>query len=150
MDKSALGDLYLIAESLAQDSSLLPDTEQEFDPPLRGVLSEADIVRQAELLDNLDIDSYIEAVVAGAEDPKRIPAPDVIRRLGDVEREELDGPYYSATVTMDFDGTPRSVGFIAQNRAVRSGEWMPEHHLKAAACIVRYSNRSVPIVSLMD
>ncbi|MCE2425938.1 MAG: hypothetical protein J4F45_12720, partial [Pseudomonadales bacterium] len=25
-----------------------------------------------------------------------------------------------------------------------------EHHLKAAACIVRYSNRSVPIVSLMD
>ena len=150
MDKSALGDLYLIAESLAQDSSLLPDTEQEFDPPLRGVLSEADIVRQAELLDNLDIDSYIEAVVAGAEDPKRIPAPDVIRRLGDVEREELDGPYYSATVTMDFDGTPRSVGFIAQNRAVRSGEWMPEHHLKAAACIVRYSNRSLPIVSLMD
>ncbi len=150
MNSTSLGDLFLIAERLAQDSSLLPDTEQEFDPPLRGVLSEADVLRQAESLDNLDIDSYIEAVVARAEDPKRIPAPDVIRRLGSVENEDLDGPFYSAILSMDFDGSRRRVGFIAQNRAVRSGEWMPEHHLKAASCIEEFSNRSIPIVSLMD
>ncbi|MCY3623734.1 MAG: ATP-grasp domain-containing protein [Gammaproteobacteria bacterium] len=150
MDKNALGDLYLIAENLAQDSSLVPEAEKEFDPPLRGVLTEAEVLRQADVLDNMDIDSYIEAVVANAEDPKRIPAPDVIRRLGDVVSEDRDGPFYAAEVTMDFDGEPRRIGFIAQNRAVRSGEWMPEHHLKAAHAIVEFANRSIPIVSLMD
>ena len=150
MDNNAVGDLYLIAENLAQDSSLVPEAEREFDPPLRGVLSEAEVLRQAEVLDNMDIDSYIEAVVASAEDPKRIPAPDVIRRLGDVVTEDRDGPFYAAEVKMDFDGTPRRIGFIAQNRAVRSGEWMPEHHLKAAHSIEEFSNRSIPIVSLMD
>ncbi|MDE0420810.1 MAG: ATP-grasp domain-containing protein [Gammaproteobacteria bacterium] len=150
MDNNAVGDLYLIAENLAQDSSLVPEAEREFDPPLRGVLSEAEVLRQAEVLDKMDIDSYIEAVVASAEDPKRIPAPEVIRRLGDVVSEDRDGPFYAAEVTMDFDGVPRRVGFIAQNRAVRSGEWMPEHHLKAANSIVEFANRSIPIVSLMD
>ncbi|MDE0179534.1 MAG: carbamoyl-phosphate synthase large subunit, partial [Gammaproteobacteria bacterium] len=150
MDKNALGDLYLIAENLAQDSSLVPEAEKEFDPPLRGVLTEAEVLRQAEVLDNMDIDSYIEAVVSNAEDPKRIPAPDVIRRLGEVVSEDRDGPFYAAEVTMDFDGEPRRIGFIAQNRSVRSGEWMPEHHLQAAHAIVEFANRSIPIVSLMD
>ena len=142
--------LFLIAEELARDSSLVPDAEREFDPPLRGVLSEADVLRQAEALDQLDIDAYIEAVMTGADDPKRLPAPDAIRRLGKVESEQLDGPFYSAVVLLDFDGTERRVGFIAQNRAVRSGEWMPEHHLQAAASIAEFANRSLPIVSLMD
>ena len=142
--------LFLIAETLARDTSLLPDQEQHFDPPLRGTVPDAEVRRHAELLGNMDIDSYIEAVVTGAEDPKRLPAPEVIRRLGALETEDSDGPFYSATVLMDFDGEERRVGFIAQNRAVRTGEWMPEHHLKAAACIAEYANRSLPIVSLMD
>ena len=150
MASNAVGDLFLIAENLAQDSSLVPEAEQEFDPPLRGVLSESQVLRQADVLDNMDIDSYIETVVAGAEDPKRIPAPDVIRRLGEVVSEDRDGPFYSAEVRMDFDGTPRRIGFIAQNRAVRSGEWMPEHHLRASRSIVEFANRQIPIVSLMD
>ena len=151
MDKAAPpDDLYMIAETLARDTSLLPDEEQHFDPPLRGMVPDEEVRRQADLLDNMDIDSYIEAVVTGAEDPKRVPAPDVIRRLGTLETEDRDGPFYSAVVLMDFDGDDRRVGFVAQNRAVRSGEWMPEHHLKAAACIEEYSNRSLPIVSLMD
>ena len=151
MDKAAPpDDLYMIAETLARDTSLLPDEEQHFDPPLRGMLPDEEVRRQADLLDNMDIDSYIEAVVTGAEDPKRVPAPEVIRRLGTLETEDRDGPFYSAVVVMDFAGDERRVGFIAQNRAVRSGEWMPEHHLKAAACIEEYSNRSLPIVSLMD
>ena len=88
MDKNAPGDLYLIAENLAQDSSLVPEAEEEFDPPLRGVLTEAEVLRQAEVLDNMDIDSYIEPGVTGAEDPKRVAAPDVIRRLGTLETED--------------------------------------------------------------
>ena len=142
--------LFLIAEELARDSSLVPEREREFDPPLHGVLSEADVLRRADALDHLDIDSYIEAVMTAADDPKRIAAPDIIRRLGKVETEDRDGPFYAATVAMDFDGEQRRVGFIAQNRSVRSGEWMPEHHLKAAAAVNEYANRSLPIVSLMD
>ena len=151
MDKAAApDDLFMIAETYARDTSLLPDEEQHFDPPLRGMVPDEEVRRQAELLDNMDIDSYIEAVVTGAEDPKRVPAPDVIRRLGTLEKEDRDGPFYSAIVVMDFDGDQRRVGFIAQNRGVRTGEWMPEHHLKAAACIEEFANRSLPIVSLMD
>ena len=152
MDKAAPpDDLFMIAETLVRDTSLLPDEEQQFDPPLRGMVPDHEVRRQAELLDKADIDSYIEAVVAGAEDPKRMPAPDVIRQMGTVETEERDGPFYSAVVAMDFAGdVKRRIGFIAQNRGVRSGEWMPEHHLKAAAAIAEFANRSIPIVSLMD
>ena len=142
--------LYLIAEDLAQDSSLLPNEERAFDPPLRGVVADSEVSRQAEALTALDVDSYIEAVMVAALDPKRLPAPDLIRRLGHVEKEDGDGPFYSAVVALDFNGEERLVGFIAQNRAARSGEWMPEHHLKAAASIEEFSNRSLPIVSLMD
>ncbi len=147
----AQGDkLFLIAEELAEDSSMLPDEEDEFDPPLRGVVPDAEVLREAETLAGLDIDSYIDAVMAGANDPKRLSAPDVIHRLGRVEKEDGDGPFYAGVAVLDFDGTERRVGFIAQNRAVRSGEWMPEHHLKAARSIEEFSNRSLPIVSLMD
>ena len=142
--------LFLIAEELAQDSSLLPEEEGAFEPPLRGMVGDAEVLREAETLAGLDIDSYIEAVMTGANDPKRLPAPDAIHRLGRVEKEDGDGPFYAAVVVMDFDGSERRVGFLAQNRAVRSGEWMPEHHLKAARSIEEFSNRSLPIVSLMD
>ena len=142
--------LFLIAEELARDSSLVPEREREFDPPLRGVLPEAEVLRRANALDHMDTDTYIEAVTSAADDPKRIAAPDIIRRLGKVEAEDLDGSFYAATVAMDFDGEERRVGFIAQNRGVRSGEWMPKHHMKAAAVVNEYANRSLPIVSLMD
>ena len=75
------------------------------------------MLRRANALDHLDIDSYIEAVMTAADDPKRIAAPDIIRRLGKVETEDRDGPFYAATVAMDFDGEQRRVGFIAQNRS---------------------------------
>ena len=149
--RNAAGDrLFLIAEELARDSSLIPQVDAEFDPPLRGVLADAEVARRAVALEKLDIDAYIEAVMTAADDPKRLPAPEVIRRLGKVRQEDANGPFYAAIVAMDFNGTERSVGFVAQNRAVRSGEWMPTHHLQAARSIEDFSNRKLPIVSLMD
>ncbi len=149
--RNAAGDrLFLIAEDLARDSSLIPQVDAEFDPPLRGVLADAEVAHRAVALEKLDIDAYIEAVMTAADDPKRLPAPEVVRRLGKVRQEDADGPFYAAVVTMDFDGSERSVGFVAQNRAVRSGEWMPVHHLQAARSIEDFSNRKLPIVSLMD
>ncbi|MEQ8483296.1 MAG: biotin carboxylase N-terminal domain-containing protein [Pseudomonadales bacterium] len=140
--------LFLIAESLAKDFSLFPTADIE--EPLPGLLGQREILRQRDRLAKLDVDSYIEAVVARAEDPGRTPAPEVIRQLGRVVEEESDGPFYAATVEMDFDGQLRSIGFIAQNRAARNGVWMPEHHLAAAARIQMCSQRALPIVTLMD
>ena len=148
---AAAGDqLFLIAESLAQDFSLFPDQGAGEHPGMRGLLGEADVARRCEALANMDIDSYIEAVVSGAEDPRRAAAPEIVRRLGEVSGEVRDGPFYSALVRMDFDGEPRQVGFIAQDRSAKNGVWGPEHHLAAAARIEEFSKRALPIVSLMD
>ena len=149
---AAAGDhLFLIAESLAQDFSLFPDQGVGGRRAMRGLLGEADIARRCEALANMDIDSYIEAVVAGAEDPRRPAAPEIVRRLGDeISSEVRDGPFYSALVRMDFNGEARQVGFIAQDRASKNGVWGPGHHLAAAARIEEFCKRAIPIVSLMD
>lgn len=144
--------LFLIAESLAQDFSLFPSSGATgIEHHVRGLLSRAQIARQLELLNNLDIDSYIESVVAKAEDPGRIDAPTIIRQLGTkVHDERVDGPYYSAMVDMDFDGQSRTVAFIAQDRSQRNGVWGPQHHLAAAELVGECSKRNIAIVSLMD
>jgi acetyl/propionyl-CoA carboxylase alpha subunit len=140
--------LYLIAESLAKDFSLFPSTES--DELLPGCLGRQEILRRVEHLGRLDVDSYIEAVVAAAEDPGRTPAPEVIRQLGRLSDEVADGSFYAAVVEMDFAGEPRQVGFIAQDRSYRNGEWGPAHHLQAADRMRQYSRRAIPIVTLMD
>ena len=149
---AAAGDrLFVIAERLAQDFSLFASPNAAADGAMRGLLAETDVARRREALANMDIDSYIESVMSGAQDPRRAPAPEAIRQLGDeVSAEVSDGPFYSAFVRMDFRGTPRLVGFIAQDRSVNNGVWGPAHHLAAARRIEECSVRSVPIVSLMD
>ena len=119
--------LFLIAESLAQDFSLFPSSGATgIEHHVRGLLSRAQIARQLELLNNLDIDSYIESVVAKAEDPGRIDAPTIIRQLGgQVHDERIDGPFYSAMVEMDFDGESRTVAFIAQDRSCATACGVP-------------------------
>jgi acetyl/propionyl-CoA carboxylase alpha subunit/acetyl-CoA carboxylase alpha subunit len=143
--------LFLIAESLAQDFSLFPSSGATgIEHHVRGLLSRAQIARQLELLNNLDIDSYIESVVAKAEDPGRVDAPSIIRQLGKVHDERTDGPFYSAMIDMNFDGESRTIAFIAQDRSVKNGVWMPQHHLAAAELVGECSKRNIAIVSLMD
>jgi len=144
--------LFLIAESLAQDFSLFPTTGVTgIQQHVAGLLSEGQIARQLEILRNLDIDSYIESVVAPAEDPGRLDAPSVVRRLGGkIQDEVVFGPYYSCKLVMDFDGDPRIVAFIAQDRSSKNGVWGPEHHLAAAEMVGECSKRNIAIVSLMD
>ena len=141
--------LYLIAENLAQDFSLFPAADDE--SPLPGVLSGSEVLRYRQYLADLDVDEYIEAVIAPASDPKRQSAPEAIKQLGKVLSENSDGPYYDAVVEMDFgEGVLRQVAFVAQDRAVANGSWMPEHHSAAANFIGRSSIRNLPIVSFMD
>jgi acetyl/propionyl-CoA carboxylase alpha subunit len=144
--------LFLIAESLAQDFSLFPSSDAAgIEHHVRGLLAQAEIARQLALLRNMDVDSYIEAVVARAEDPGRLDAPSVVRELAlKIADEQVDGPFYSAKVDLDFDGDVRTVCFIAQDRSVRNGVWGPSHHLAAADVIDECSRRAIPIVSLMD
>ena len=142
--------LFFIAESLAKDFSLFPQVAQE-EQPIPGLLSSRDISRRQEELGELNIDAYIEAVVSPAEDQSRTAAPEVIRQLGRVLEEQSVGPYYQASVLMNFgDGIEREIGFVAQDRTVELGSWMPEHHLRAADFIDRCSSRAMPIVSFMD
>ncbi|HTO58227.1 MAG TPA: carboxyl transferase domain-containing protein, partial [Pseudomonadales bacterium] len=60
------------------------------------------------------------------------------------------GPFYSAMIDMDFDGESRTIAFIAQDRSVKNGVWMPQHHLAAAELVGECSKRNIAIVSLMD
>ncbi len=143
--------LYFIAEGLAQDFSLFPSLETGQSRSMRGLLQETEIARRRDVLANMDIDSYIEAVVSDAEDTRRTPAPDVIRRLGERFGDELrDGPFYACVVRMDFDGMQRPVAFIAQDRSVNNGVWGPEHHIAAADWVAESANRAMPIVTFMD
>jgi acetyl/propionyl-CoA carboxylase alpha subunit/acetyl-CoA carboxylase beta subunit len=142
--------LYLIAESLAKDFSLFPDVKQE-EKPIAGLLSQGEITRLHDHLVGLDIDAYIETVVDHANDQSRVPAPEIIRKLGRVIEEESVGPYFQATITLDFgEGSARMVGFVAQDRSRELGSWGPEHHLRAARFAERCSNRSLPMVTFMD
>ena len=140
--------LYLIAENLAQEFSLFPSVARE--DALPGLFKRAQIARRTKRLKNLDIDSYIEAVVTPAESSTRTPAPEAIRPLGAVQSEESDGPFYAATLEMDFAGDARLVGFIAQDRSADNGVWGPQHHLKAARYLERWAKRRIPIVTFMD
>ena len=147
--RAAEGDrLYLIAERLAQEFSLFPSVASE--DALPGLLRQSTIARRTQRLKSLDIDSYIEAVVAPAEDKSRTPAPEVIRQLGTVQSEVSEGPFYAATLEMDFDGDARLIGFIAQDRSVENGVWGPQHHLDAARFLERSAKQRVPIVTFMD
>ena len=150
MDKQPIeGDrLYQIAESLAEDFSLFPTVRRN--DRLPGLFARSQIAQRTRRLANLDIDSYIERVVTPAENKARTPAPAVIRQLGKVEKEELTGPFFGATVELDFDGDRRLVGFIGQNRASDNGIWGPEHHLRAADYLEEFAKRRIPVVTFMD
>ena len=144
--------LFLIAEKLAKDFSLVSEKDKaQVQDHVRGLLDEDVVRRQCEALSQLDIDSYIERCVAPAEAPGRMSAKTLIPRLGSrVTLVEEDGPFYSAVVTMTFPRGTREIGFIAQDRSVANGVWMPRHHLAAARRLEMWSKRNMPVVSFMD
>ena len=144
--------LFQIAESLAQDFSVYPDADASGKQgvPLPGLLSRRVCERRRLALSRLDVDSYIEQVVAPAEDVNRLAAPGIIRSLGTLQEQSLDGPFYSAVLKMEFHGRSREVAFLAHNRANSNGVWMPSHHLRAAEFLEFCSRRSLPLVTMMD
>lgn len=142
--------LYLIAERLAQEFELFPSADPEAIFSVKGLLSADEIAKESAALDRLDIDAYIERVVSPSENTRRTSASEVIPQLGRVRELTDDGPYCDAVIDVDFPNGVRPIGVVAQNRKIRNGEWMPEHHLQAARFVRRCSQRRIPIVSLMD
>lgn len=144
--------LFQIAESLAQDFSVYPDAQgrDRRDVGIPGLLSKRTCDRRRLNLSRLDVDSYIEQVVAPAEDVNRLAAPGIIRSLGTLQEQTLEGPFYSAVLKMEFHGRVREVAFLAHNRASNNGVWMPSHHLRAAEFLEFCSRRSLPLVTMMD
>lgn len=142
--------LFLSAERQAREFNLFPTADPESSFSVRGLLSPTEIQAQLDALERMDIDSYIEAVVSPAELPNRLPASDAIQLLGSVTQATNKGAYFDALVEMDFESDSRVVGFVAQDRTYRNGEWGPEEHSMAAEFVQRCARRAIPIVSLMD
>ena len=142
--------LFFIAESLAQEFSSFPDTDLE-QKPAPGLLSQRDINHLNDSIASLDIDAYVEQVIAPAEAQGRKAAPEIVRQLGRLLEEKSSGPYYQAILEMDFGGgQSRQIGFIAQDRSTELGSWMPQHHLMAVEFAEQCSARVMPIVTFMD
>ena len=142
--------LFFIAESLAQEFSSFPNTDLE-QKPAPGLLSQREVNQLNETIGSLDIDAYVEQVIAPAEAQGRKAAPEIVRQLGKLLEEKSSGPYFQAVVEMDFGGgQSRQIGFIAQDRSTELGSWMPQHHLLAVEFAEYCSARLVPIVTFMD
>ncbi len=141
--------LYLNAESLAQDFSLFP--RKETASVISGLLTEQQIEARLEQLGSMEVDAYIAATVAPTEESTRPGARDVIKALAaPILREEIDGPFYACELALDFNGSTRIVGFITQDRAHATGVWGPAHHAAAAKIASEFAIRSMPIVTFMD
>ncbi|HIL97272.1 MAG TPA: hypothetical protein EYG51_15355, partial [Pseudomonadales bacterium] len=147
--KASVDQLYLIAESLSQDFSLFPQREPA--AVIKGLISEQQIEIEVDRLHSLDIDSYIATSVTPSEETSRPGSKEIVESLDlPIIKETQQGPFYAAEVEMMFDGVPRRVGFITQDRAFGLGVWGPEHHELAAKAANDYAVRSMPIVCLMD
>ncbi|MDA0989841.1 MAG: carbamoyl-phosphate synthase large subunit, partial [Verrucomicrobia bacterium] len=142
--------LFLQAEQMAHDFSLFPRRE---DPAkgLTGLLRREDVETYLNDLRELDVDAYIARTVQPSEDKSRLDARKVLRRLkGKFLLQGEEGPLYWAEVILECDGRERRFGVLAQNRSENNGVWMPQHHLSAVRAIRGFTQRKLPIVTLID
>ena len=145
-------ELFLKAEQLSADFSLFPEYEDNaVDHRVKGLIAPQRCEAELERLRSLNIDNYIEQVVAPSESNSRPGAKSMVQHL--VLRtisETEDGPLYCAEADMDFGGHIRRIGFICQNREHANGVWGPQHHNKAAQIARAYARRAMPIVTFID
>ncbi|MGB1090958.1 MAG: carboxyl transferase domain-containing protein, partial [Oceanobacter sp.] len=144
--------LFQIAEQFSADFSLFPEYESNaVDDSVKGLISPASCDTELKKLQTLNIDQYIEQIVAPSESNKREGAREIVHHLVLRIISSLeDGPLYCAEAEMDFNGKIRRVGFVCQNREHANGVWGPEHHNKAARLVRSYARRAMPIVTFID
>jgi acetyl/propionyl-CoA carboxylase alpha subunit len=148
-EHTSVDQLYLNAEDLAQDFSLFPKRQPA--SVIRGLLTNAQIKKRVEQLRGMEVDAYIAATVAPTEESTRPGAKDVVAALNVPVTNVIEkGPFYCAELALNFEGTIRKIGLIAQNRAHATGVWGPEHHELASKMAGSFAARSMPIVTFMD
>lgn len=144
--------LFQQAEKLSANFSLFPEYEDNaVDHKVKGLISPERCEAEVKRLKALAIDSYIEQVVTPSESGNRTNAKEIVKQL--ILRtitEYEDGPLYCVEADIDFNGRPRRVGFICQNRAHANGVWGPQHHNEAAKIARKYARRSMPIITFID
>ena len=145
-------ELFLKAEQLSADFSLFPEYEDNaVDHKVKGLISPERCASELDRLRGLNIDDYIEQVVAPSESNSRPGAKSVVQHLVLRTITEVEnGPLYCCEADMDFGGKLRRVGFICQNREHANGVWGPDHHNQAAKVAREYARRSLPIVTFID
>jgi acetyl/propionyl-CoA carboxylase alpha subunit len=146
--------LFVLAEDQAYDLARAGTPRQRrplAGPPLSGILSPSAVRQRVRALARLDVDGYVAAAVHPSEDPNRPGVRWLIRHLDAQTFDEIEmGPLYAAELVMAFDGRPRRVGLLAQDRRRRNGVWRPEHHLRAVEIIRAFAGRALPIVTIID
>jgi acetyl-CoA carboxylase alpha subunit len=146
--------LFVLAEDQAYDLARSGASRQRrrlAGTPLSGILSPSAVRQQVRALARLDADGYVAAAVHPSEDPNRPGVRWLIRHLDAQTFDEIEmGPLYAAELVIAFDGRPRRIGLLAQDRRRRNGVWRPEHHLRAVEIIRAFAGRSLPIVTIID
>ena len=117
---------------------------------LRGVLPARTIHAQVKSLQALPVDAYIARSVTPSEQKNRPGAKATVKRLGTILRETIDGPLYAAEVEILFNGSPRRVGVLGQERTANNGVWLPSHHLQAVELVQKFAEFSLPVITLID
>ena len=147
--------LFREAEQGARDFSLFPEAGDRQvgggAEGIAGLISERRIRQTLRRLAALEVDEYIRRTVAPAEDPGRVGAGAVLGAASwDLVEERHHGPLYAAVFETEIEGHSRRFGVLAQERSVRNGVWMPEHHELAVDAIRSFARRALPIVAVMD
>ena len=117
---------------------------------VQGLVEDTEIRSHAKYLEGLDVDQYIEEIVAPSESKSRVTAQAIVRLSERLISEFAQGPLYSAEIELQFDGVNRRIGLICQDRRHDRGVWKPEHHRKAAKIVRQMVKNRMPIVTLID
>ncbi|MBV1863227.1 MAG: ATP-grasp domain-containing protein [Rhodobacteraceae bacterium] len=117
---------------------------------VQGLVEDTEIRSHAKYLKGLDVDQYIEEIVAPSESKSRVTAQAIVRLSERLVSEFAQGPLYSAEIELQFDGVSRRIGLICQDRRHDRGVWKPEHHRKAARIVRQMVKNRMPIVTLID
>jgi acetyl/propionyl-CoA carboxylase alpha subunit len=148
----AFDSLFLDSERAASDFSLFPRSSDPSVPHnIQGLVSERLVHERLRKLRQLDVDEYVLATVAPAENPSRPGIRDAIDELRwPVTREISRGPLYAVEVLLTIAGEQRKVGLLAQDRTHNNGAWLPEQHVQAVQIVREFALQLTPIVTFID
>ena len=114
-------------------------------------MSNRRVQQQLQKLRKLDVDEYVRATVAPAENPSRAGVRTAVDALGwPISRELARGPLYAVEVLLTIADEERKVGILAQDRTHNNGAWMPEQHVLAVRIAREFATQLTPVVTFID